>query len=134
MPDAALLPPSTGSGLSDAIRRGDVLSADCPSRPVLRRVTNRWGVVVLMALETGTLRFSELRRKANGISERMLAKTLQDLESDGFLARHAYPVVPPHVEYRLTPLGQELLPHVLGLADWIEANIERILAASESTP
>ncbi|OZC01561.1 winged helix-turn-helix transcriptional regulator [Rubricoccus marinus] len=125
MPDTVFI----SGALSDAVQRGDVLSADCPSRPVLRRVTNRWGVVVLLALASGTHRFSELRRKANGISERMLAKTLQDLESDGFVDRVAYPVVPPHVEYSLTPLGQELLPHVAGLADWVESNIGRILAA-----
>ena len=119
----------TSGGLSDALLRGDVLSAGCPSRSVLRRVTNRWGTVVLLALAPGTLRFSELRRAVNGISERMLAKTLQDLESDGFVARVALPVVPPHVEYSLTQLGEELLPHVVGLAEWIERNIGRILAA-----
>ena len=125
MPDALF----TSASLTGGVRRGDVLSADCPSRPVLRRVTNRWGVVVLIALGTGTHRFSELRRRVHGVSERMLAKTLQDLEADGFVERVAYPVVPPHVEYSLTPLGEELLPHVAGLADWIESNIGRILAA-----
>ncbi len=96
---------------------------------MLRRATNRWGVVVLLALSGETYRFGELRRRVKGISERMLSKTLQDLEGDGFVHRDARPVVPPHVEYSLTPLGRELIPHVAGLADWIEGNIGRILTA-----
>lgn len=126
-------PVFTSGSLSEALQRGDILSVDCPSRHVLRRVTNRWGVLVLIALASGTQRFSELRRTVNGISERMLSKTLQDLETDGFVDRVAYPVVPPHVEYSLTSLGKELLPHVAGLADWVESNIGRILAAQPAT-
>ena len=114
------------------LQNGDVLAADCPSRPILRHVTNRWGVLVLLVLATGTHRFSAVRRAATGISERMLAKTLQDLEADGFVARVAHPVVPPHVEYSLTPLGRDLVPHVEALARWIEGNLGRILAAQPS--
>jgi DNA-binding HxlR family transcriptional regulator len=82
-----------------------------------------------VALLSGTHRFSDLRRKVNGISEKMLAQTLQWLESDGFVERISYPVVPPHVEYRLTPLGQEIGKKVESLADWIETNLPEILAA-----
>lgn len=113
-------------GLSDKLRRGDVLATACPSRAVLRRVTSRWGVLVLIALQSGTYRFSELRRSIGGVSERMLAQTLQGLEADGFVARRAYPVVPPHVEYSLTPLGAEVADKVRVLADWIEINLPRI--------
>ncbi len=111
-----------------ALPLGDVLSADCPSRPILRHVTSRWGMLVLVALASGTHRFSALRRAVSGVSERMLAKTLQDLEADGFVAREARPVVPPHVEYSLTPLGRDLMPHVASLAGWIEGNLGRILS------
>lgn len=103
------------------------MEPDCPSRGVLMHVTSRWGVLVLIALETGTRRFSELRRGIGGVSERMLAQTLQQLEGDGFVRRVAYQVVPPHVEYSLTPLGLEVAEKVRGLADWIELNIERIM-------
>ena len=108
---------------------GDLFAEKCPSREVLKHVTSRWGVLVLVALLGGTHRFSELRRKVGGVSERMLAQTLQWLESDGFVLRTAYPVVPPHVEYSLTPLGMEIGKRVEALADWIEQNLPQILAA-----
>ncbi|MGE4299890.1 MAG: winged helix-turn-helix transcriptional regulator [Desulfovibrionaceae bacterium] len=114
------------------LRRGDLFAVQCPSRDVLKHVTSRWGVLVLVALLDGTLRFSALRRKVNGVSEKMLAQTLQWLESDGFVARRAYPVVPPHVEYTLTPLGGEAARQVAALADWIEGNLPRILAARQA--
>ena len=123
-PDRTTPPP----GLSDKLH-GELLSADCPSREVLKHVTSRWGVLVLIVLQRGTHRFSELRRRIGGVSERMLAQTLQWLEADGFVARHAYPVVPPHVEYSLTPLGAEVAEKVRVLADWIEINFHRIPAS-----
>jgi DNA-binding HxlR family transcriptional regulator len=120
--------------LSEKLMRGDLMEPDCPSRAVLMHVTSRWGVLVLIALETGTLRFSELRRGIGGVSERMLSQTLQQLEGDGFVRRVAYRVVPPHVEYSLTPLGLEVAEKVRGLADWIELNLDRILRPSEVQP
>lgn len=111
------------------MQRGDVLAADCPSRLILQHVTSRWGALVLLALLAGgTLRFAQLRRRIGGISERMLAQTLQVLEGDGLILRHAHDVVPPHVDYRLTPLGAELAPRVMQLAGWIEENLPRLLA------
>lgn len=122
-------PPDAGdASLSDRFRRGELFSADCPSRDVLKHVTSRWGVLVLLALSSGTHRFSALRRRIGGVGERMLAQTLQWLEADGLVRRTAHPVVPPHVEYDLTPLGRELAPKVADLADWIEVNLSRILA------
>jgi len=109
-------------------RKGNLFAEQCPSREVLKHVTSRWGVLVLVALRSGTHRFSELRRKVDGVSERMLAQTLQWLEADGFVARKSYPVVPPHVEYSLTPLGLEVSAKVEALADWIEYNLPQILA------
>lgn len=112
--------------LFERLQRGDLMAAACPSREVLKHVTSRWGVLVLLALEGGTHRFSELRRAIGGVSERMLAQTLQWLEGDGLVHRVAYEVVPPHVEYSLTPLGREAAERVRALADWIEASIPRI--------
>ena len=111
----------------EQVRRGELLNVDCPSREVLKRVTSRWGVLVLIALSNETLRFSALRRKIGGVSEKMLAQTLQNLEEDGFVDRIAYPVVPPHVEYQLTPLGKEVQEQVEGLAIWLEENLHRIM-------
>lgn len=113
------------------LQRGQVFSEKCPSRDVLKHVASRWGVLLLIALLGGTHRFSDLRRKVGGISEKMLAQSLQCLEGDGFVERIAYPVVPPHVEYRLTPLGEEIGRKVEALADWIEVRMPEILAARE---
>jgi DNA-binding HxlR family transcriptional regulator len=108
-------------------QRGELFSVACPSRKVLQNVTSRWGVMVLVALMSGTYRFSDLRRKIGGVSEKMLAQTLQSLEADGFVLRTAFPVVPPRVEYSLTRMGQEVAREVESLADWIEGNLYRIM-------
>ena len=113
--------------LSALVRRGELFSPDCPSRDVLKHVTSRWGVLLLVALMGGTHRFSDLRRKVGGVSEKMLAQTLQWLEHDGFVLRVSHPVVPPHVEYSLTPMGIEVARQVEGLVDWIEGNLHRIM-------
>ena len=115
--------------LSLRMQRGDLFSEHCPSREVLKHVTSRWGVLILVALLGGTHRFSDLRRKVGGVSEKMLAQTLQWLEGDGFVDRKSYPVVPPRVEYSLTPLGREVGEKVEILADWIEFNLPRIAKA-----
>jgi len=122
---------ATPTSLADLLARGDLFAEKCPSRDVLKHVTSRWGVLLLVALLAGTHRFSELRHKVNGISEKMLAQTLQWLEGDGFVERISYPVVPPHVEYTLTPLGQEIGKKVESLADWIETNLPTILSAKK---
>lgn len=118
-------------GFAELMQRGQLFAEKCPSREVLKHVTSRWGVLLLVALLSGTQRFSDLRRKVNGISEKMLAQTLQWLEGDGFVERISYPVVPPHVEYRLTPLGEEIGQKVEALADWIEVKLPEILAAQK---
>lgn len=118
--------------LSSRLRRGDVFSDACPSRGVLLHATSRWGVLVLVALRDGMHRFSDLRRKIKGISEKMLAQTLKGLENDGFVKRDAKPIVPPHVEYSLTPMGEEISSRVEELADWIELNLPHILHARTS--
>lgn len=115
--------------LAGRLRRGELLAADCPSRGILLHVTSRWGVLVLLVLGDGMHRFSEMRRKIGGVSEKMLAQTLQALEADGFVRRKSLPVVPPHVEYTLTALGREVAEQVGGLSEWIELNMPRILRA-----
>ncbi|WP_313519001.1 helix-turn-helix domain-containing protein [Pseudomonas sp.] len=120
---------SSEATLAAQMGRGELFAEACPSRDVLRHVTSRWGVLILVALLGGTHRFADLRRKVNGVSEKMLAQTLQLLEGDGLLLRVAYPVVPPHVEYSLTPLGLEVAGKVEALADWIEINLPRIQQA-----
>ena len=91
----------------------------CPSRVVLDHITSKWGVLVLVALDGRTLRWGELRRTVEGVSEKMLAQTLRTLEADGFVLRESFEVIPPHVEYRLTPLGDELVAHLLPLLRWV---------------
>jgi len=112
-------------------RAGELMAADCPSRIVLSHVCSRWGVLVLVVLRERMHRFSELRRRIGGVSEKMLSQTLQNLEGDGFVERKSLPVVPPHVEYRLTPLGEEVAEQVENLATWIEHNLPRIMQARE---
>lgn len=109
-------------------RPGNVLAPECPSRAVLSHVTSRWGVLVLVVLLGGMHRFSQLRKEVGGVSEKMLAQTLVALESDGFVLRTALPVIPPHVEYSLTPLGREIAERLEVLVDWIEDNLQRIVA------
>ena len=118
----------TDSTLSQQLRDGNLFAEQCPSREVLKHVTSRWGVLILVGLRDGTHRFSDLRRKMGGVSEKMLAQSLQALEQDGFINRVSYPVVPPHVEYSLTPLGEQVSDKVAALADWIEMNLPQVLA------
>ncbi|MFG2428864.1 winged helix-turn-helix transcriptional regulator [Streptomyces sp. NPDC048590] len=105
-------------------RRPDVNRQNCPSRLVLEHVTSRWGVLVLAALLERSHRFSELRRAVGGVSEKMLAQTLQTLERDGFVDRDAKPVIPPRVDYSLTPLGREAADQVWALARWAERRLD----------
>lgn len=107
--------------------QGDVLSSKCPSRGVLDHVTSTWGSLILMVLLEKTYRFSELRRRIGGISEKMLTQNLQELEHDGFVLRKAYPVIPPKVEYSLTPLGRDVAKHVEGLTQWVETHLPQVL-------
>ncbi|MDQ0941462.1 helix-turn-helix domain-containing protein [Streptomyces sp. V1I1] len=110
-------------------RNPDVNDKMCPSRIVLEHVTSRWGVLVLAALLERSYRFSELRREVGGVSEKMLAQTLQTLERDGFVHREAKPVIPPRVDYSLTALGKEAAEQVWGLARWTERRLDEVQQA-----
>src|SRR6201996_6142351 len=100
----------------------EVFPPDCPPRVLLDHITSRWGVLILVGLSAGTMRWSELRRWAQGISEKMLAQTLRTLEADGLVLREQRPVIPPHVDYSLTGRGRELSVLLLPLMEWVIAN------------
>ncbi|GII28871.1 transcriptional regulator [Planotetraspora mira] len=110
----------------------NVNRAGCPSRVVLEHVTSRWGVLVLAALRERSYRFSELRREVGGVSEKMLAQTLQTLERDGFLHRDAKPVIPPRVDYSLTPMGHEVAEQVWTLTRWVESRLDDVFEARDA--
>lgn len=112
-------------GHSDLI--GEVLSSECPSREILEHVTSKWAVLILKSLSEGVLRFSELHKRIEGVSEKMLAQTLKTLEQDGFILRTVYPEVPPKVEYQLTFLGAQVAEKLNYLIAWIERNLPEIL-------
>jgi DNA-binding HxlR family transcriptional regulator len=120
---------------SAPIRRevGDCFKRSCPSRAVLGHVTGRWGSLVVAALrQERVLRFSELRERIDGISEKMLAQTLRELERDGLILRTSRPVVPPYVDYRLTKLGAGVAEHVEALVRWIEVNVRDVVGAQRA--
>ncbi|CCH27926.1 helix-turn-helix domain-containing protein [Actinosynnema sp. NPDC047251] len=112
--------------------RGDVYDRNCPSREIANHATSHWGSLVLGKLVEGTKRFSGLRRAVPGISEKMLAQTLQALERDGLVLREVRPVIPPHVDYTLTPLGTQVAEQIRGLFGWIEDNLPSLLAAQQA--
>ncbi|MFI8289328.1 transcriptional regulator [Streptomyces sp. ms191] len=119
-------------GVSEgAGKKADVNDTMCPSRLVLEHVTSRWGVLILAALLERSYRFSELRREIGGVSEKMLAQTLQTLERDGFVHRDAKPVIPPRVDYTLTALGEEAARQVWELARWTERRVRAVEEARE---
>ncbi|MFF0473036.1 winged helix-turn-helix transcriptional regulator [Streptomyces sp. NPDC004284] len=109
----------------------DVFARACPSRGTLEHVTGRWGSLTMGALYEGTLRFNELRRRVDGVSEKMLSQTLHALERDGLVHREARPTNPPRVDYRLTPLGREVAERLIGLIELVEGRMPQVEAARE---
>jgi DNA-binding HxlR family transcriptional regulator len=111
--------------------RFDVLAAACPTRQVINRIGDRWSLLVLYSLEGGTLRFQQLRRTVDGISQKMLTQTLRALERDGLISRAVYASVPPKVEYALTPLGASLSQTIAEIRTWAYEHMDHIEAARE---
>lgn len=109
--------------------RYDVLAEACPTRQVINRIGDRWSLLVLYALEGGTLRFQQLRRVVEGVSQKMLTQTLRQLERDGLVRREVFASVPPHVEYSLTPLGRSLSGRIAGIREWAYVTMPDIEAA-----
>jgi DNA-binding HxlR family transcriptional regulator len=106
--------------------------ATCPAvREVLNRIGDKWSVQIVDLLGGGAMRFSELRRAIEGISQRMLTHTLRGLERDGLVTRTVFPTIPPRVDYELTALGETLLEPIQGLAEWAAANRFSIQSARD---
>jgi DNA-binding HxlR family transcriptional regulator len=108
------------------------LPGDCRAiSDVLARIGDKWSVLVVSRLGSGSMRFNELRRSIGGISQRMLTLTLRGLERDGLVTRTVFPTVPPRVDYALTPLGRDLLEPVSALGEWATRNQAKIARARE---
>ena len=103
----------------------DVFSRQCASRELFEAVTGKWPSLVLLALGEGSHRFGELRRKVDGVSEKMLSQALRTLEDDGLIVRHDHHTLPPRVDYSLTPLGESVAEHLKSLADLLQDTVNR---------
>lgn len=113
----------------DATLIADVFSRDCTSRELLADVAGKWAVLALLALDEGGCRFNALRRRVQGVSEKMLAQTLQTLERDGLVVREVVTAIPPRVEYELTPLGARVAEQVRGLVELLEEAVPGVTDA-----
>jgi DNA-binding HxlR family transcriptional regulator len=110
----------------------DVFARNCTSRETMEHVTGRWGILAMVALRDGTTRFNALRRRVDGVSEKMLSQTLQALERDGLVLREARPTIPPHVEYSLTSLGRDVAAKLFDLIELLEDRMPEVMAARAS--
>ena len=106
-----------------------VMNPDCDSREVLDRIADKWTALIIRVLSKGTRRHNELQREISGVSQKMLTQTLRSLERDGLVARKVYPVVPPRVEYSLTPLGRSLTEPLQAICVWAEKHLPELQAA-----
>ncbi|QEO12999.1 helix-turn-helix transcriptional regulator [Agromyces intestinalis] len=104
---------------------------DCEVRQILDRIADKWSLLVIALLDDRTMRFTELKRMIDGVSQRMLTVTLRQLERDGMVRRTVYPVVPPRVDYELTPMGRSLHATVQSLVVWTEAHQDEIAVSRE---
>lgn len=111
----------------------DVYDAGCPSRTALQRIGDRWTALVVGVLAERPHRFGELRRRVDGVSQKMLTQTLRSLERDGLVTRSAFATVPVTVEYALTPLGETLIPVLAAIRDWAEGHVDEVLAARKES-
>lgn len=107
------------------------LSADCPGRGVFTHIASRWGMMVILTLSRGSLRFHVLRDQMNGVSEKMLSQTLKLLVRDGLVTRSVEPSVPPKVTYELTALGHEAANSLQQIVEWLGKHIPEFLSAQE---
>jgi len=105
---------------------------NCAVRDVLDQISDKWSVLIIIALAERPHRFGELKRAIEDISQRMLTQTLRDLQADGLIEREVFPTAPPGVEYRLSPLGKSFLAPLSVLVSWTEANHEAIRVAREA--
>jgi DNA-binding HxlR family transcriptional regulator len=106
--------------------------AGCPSRSTLDRLGSKWSLLIVNLLRDRTIRFAELQREIEGVSQKMLTQTLRGLERDGLVERTVHPEVPPRVEYRLTPMGRTLVGPVESVVEWTTGHLDEIEAARSS--
>lgn len=118
---------ATAEALSDPCGTFDVFARACPSRQTLEHVTGRWGSLTVGALREGPCRFNELRRRVDGVSEKMLSQTLHALERDGIVNREAQMTNPPRVDYELTPFGVEIADRLVALITVLETAMPEVL-------
>jgi DNA-binding HxlR family transcriptional regulator len=116
-------------GTATSLRNMCDTEGACEVRQVLDRIGDKWSLLVIVMLGHGPRRFTELKRDIGAISQRMLTLTLRQLERDGLVSRTVYPVVPPRVEYRLTPLGETLLQSIQGIVDWTIEHLDEVATA-----
>ena len=122
--------PSEGTGPLTASDTGAARGpTSCRAREVLQRVGDKWSMYAIDLLGQGTMRFTELHRAIDGITARMLTVTLRGLERDGIVTRTIHPVIPPRVEYALTPMGRTLLDSIGRLVTWADSHLPEIEAA-----
>jgi DNA-binding HxlR family transcriptional regulator len=107
----------------------DLYNPRCPSRQVLDLLANKWTLLLIRLLSQRTYRYRELHRACGGVTQKVLTQTLRELERDGIVQRTVYPVIPPHVEYTLTPLGQTLNGLLDAVCDWVYTHFDEIEAA-----
>ena len=110
----------------------NVLNEMCPSRQTLEIIADKWATLVLVSIARGINRHNRMLREIGGISKKMLAQTLRKLEQNGIINRKVYPVIPPMVEYTLTPIGKELMEPISMLGAWAEKNAEAVQKARET--
>ena len=107
----------------------DAFSLSCPSHKVMELISSKWTLLIICSLRDGVCRFGEMSRVVEGISPKMLTQTLRNLEESGIVSRKVFPVVPPRVDYELTPLGRELVGLVASIRDWAQTHVPQIEAA-----
>jgi DNA-binding HxlR family transcriptional regulator len=107
----------------------EMYATSCPTRQILDRIGDKWTTLVIGLLADGPLRFSQIRRRIGGISQKMLTQTLRSLERDGLVSRTIYAEVPPRVEYQLTELGETLCEPIAMIRNWALEHIVEVMAA-----
>ena len=113
------------------VDKPNVFNAQCGSQRVLDLIANRWTTLVIYALAKGTQRYSQLQRTVGGVSQKMLTQTLRNLERNGLVRRQVFPVVPPKVEYTLTPIGQTLIDPLRAVCKWAEEHLQELEQARD---
>jgi DNA-binding HxlR family transcriptional regulator len=123
--------PSSGYSGETAHARGNVFAPDCPTRQLLDRIGDKWSVLILTVLDDGEMRFNGLKRRIDGVSQKMLSQTLRSLERDGLVTRAVEHSMPITVTYGVTPLGRELMAALRLMIDWAETRMSAVSASQQ---